>query len=132
MPVCKPFDFSIKFERESCWVEYSWLYRFFPFITLSISHYSLQACSIYVEKSVDNVIGVPLYVICHFSLVAFSIFQLSLVAQLCVQLFVTQWTAACQASLSISTPGAHSNSYLSNWWCHPTISSSIVPFSTCL
>ena len=30
------------------------------------------------------------------------------------------------------TPGACSNSCLSSWWCHPTISSSIVPFSSCL
>ena len=30
------------------------------------------------------------------------------------------------------TPGAHSNSCLSRWWCHPTISSSTVPFSSCL
>ena len=27
------------------------------------------------------------------------------------------------------TPGAYSNSCLSSWWCHPTISSSVVPFS---
>ena len=27
------------------------------------------------------------------------------------------------------TPGAHSNSCLSSWWCHPTISTSVVPFS---
>ena len=30
------------------------------------------------------------------------------------------------------TPGACSNSYTSHWWCHPTISSSVVPFSSCL
>ena len=30
------------------------------------------------------------------------------------------------------TPGACSNSYPSNWWCHPTISSSVVRFSSCL
>ena len=30
------------------------------------------------------------------------------------------------------TPGAYSNSYPSSWWCHPTISSSVVPFSFCL
>ena len=30
------------------------------------------------------------------------------------------------------TPGAHSNSCPSSRWCHPTISSSIVPFSSCL
>ena len=29
-------------------------------------------------------------------------------------------------------PGACSNSYPSSWWCHPTISSSVVPFSSCL
>jgi len=31
-----------------------------------------------------------------------------------------------------STPGAYSNSCPSRWWCHPTISSSVVPFSSCL
>ena len=30
------------------------------------------------------------------------------------------------------TPGAYSNSCLSNRWCHPTISSSVIPFSSCL
>ena len=25
------------------------------------------------------------------------------------------------------TPGVYSNSYLSSWWCHPTISSSVIP-----
>ena len=29
-----------------------------------------------------------------------------------------------------STPGAYSNSCLLSWWCHPTISSSITPFSS--
>ena len=29
------------------------------------------------------------------------------------------------------TPGAHSNSCPSSWWCHPAISSSVVPFSSC-
>ena len=30
------------------------------------------------------------------------------------------------------TPGASSNSGPSSWWCHPTISSSVIPFSSCL
>ena len=30
------------------------------------------------------------------------------------------------------TPGAYSNSCPSSWWCHPTISWSVVPFSSCL
>ena len=29
------------------------------------------------------------------------------------------------------TPGDYSNSCLSSWWCHPAISSSVVPFSSC-
>ena len=29
-------------------------------------------------------------------------------------------------------PGAYSDSRPSSWWCHPTISSSVVPFSSCL
>ena len=28
------------------------------------------------------------------------------------------------------TPGAYSNSCSSSWWCHPTISSSVIPFSS--
>ena len=43
-----------------------------------------------------------------------------------VRLFLTTWTAAHQASLSIT----NSRSPLSRW-CHPAISSSIVPFSSC-
>ena len=30
------------------------------------------------------------------------------------------------------TPGIYSNSCPLSWWCHPTISSSVVPFSSCL
>ena len=29
------------------------------------------------------------------------------------------------------TPGVHSNSYPSSRWCHPAISSSVIPFSSC-
>ena len=30
------------------------------------------------------------------------------------------------------TPGTCSNSCPLSWWCHPTISSSVIPFSSCL
>ena len=30
------------------------------------------------------------------------------------------------------TPGVHPNSCPLSWWCHPTISSSVIPFSSCL
>ena len=47
-----------------------------------------------------------------------------------VLIFVTLWTTACQASLSIS-PRVHPNLCPLSRWCHPTISSSVVPFSSC-
>ena len=50
----------------------------------------------------------------------------------CVWLFVTPWTAACQASCLSSIPGACSNSCPSSQWCHPSILSSVAPFSSCL
>ena len=48
-----------------------------------------------------------------------------------VQLFAIPWTAARQASLSSSLPVC-SNSFPLSGWCHPTISSSAAPFSSCL
>ena len=32
---------------------------------------------------------------------------------------------------SSATPGVYSNSCPLNWWCHPTISCSVIPFSSC-
>ena len=49
----------------------------------------------------------------------------------CVWFFVTTWTAACQASLFFTAPGVCSNSCPLSRWCHPTISSSVFPFSSC-
>ena len=43
----------------------------------------------------------------------------------------TPWTAAHQVSLSFLPPGACLNSCPLSWWCHPSISSSAVPFSSC-
>ena len=50
----------------------------------------------------------------------------------CVRLFATPWIVAHQASLSITNSRVHSNSCPSSRWCHPAISSSVVPFSFCL
>ena len=49
-----------------------------------------------------------------------------------VWLFATPWTAAYQASLSITYSQSCSNSCPSSQWCHPTVSSSVVPFCSCL
>ena len=47
-----------------------------------------------------------------------------------VRLFATPWTAACQASLSITNSQSPPNPCPLSRWCHPTISSSVVPFSS--
>ena len=44
-----------------------------------------------------------------------------------VQLFVTPWTTAHQASLCSLSPRVCSNSYPLSWWYHPTISSLCCP-----
>ena len=60
-----------------------------------------------------------------FSLLWIMFFISSVQSLSCVWLFLTPWTAAHQASLSIT--GAYSNSCPSRRWCHPT---SVVPFSS--
>ena len=60
-------------------------------------------------------------------------FQYSSVQSLShVQLFVTPWTAARPASLSITTSQSLLSSCSLRRWCCLTISSSVVPFSSCL
>ena len=48
-----------------------------------------------------------------------------------VWLFVIPWTAARQASLSFTISLSLLNSCSLSQWCHPTISISVVPFSSC-
>ena len=51
--------------------------RFYPFITLNIScHFP---CRVSAEKSADNLMWIPSYVIYCFSLVAFNVFSLTLI-----------------------------------------------------
>ena len=47
-----------------------------------------------------------------------------------VVLFGTPWTADARPPCPSPTPGAYPNSCPSSWWCHPTSSSSVVPFSS--
>ena len=49
----------------------------------------------------------------------------------CVRLFATPWIAALPAPCLSPTPRVHSNSCPSSRWCHPAISSSVIPFSSC-
>ena len=59
--------------------------------------------------------------------VFFCLYQFSSVAQSCL----TLWPHGLQHATSPAT-GAYSNSCPLSQWCHPTISSSVIPFSSCL
>ena len=47
-----------------------------------------------------------------------------------VQLFSTPWAVVHQASRPSPTPRVYPDSCPLSWWCHPTISSSVIPFSS--
>ena len=49
-----------------------------------------------------------------------------------LQMVVTPWTAAHRAPCPSPTPRACSHSSPSSQWYYPTISSSVIPFSSCL
>ena len=63
--------------------------------------------------------------LCYFPLIR-SVQSLS-----CVRLFSTPWIAARQASLSITNSRSSLRVRPSSQWCHPAISSSVSPFSSC-
>ena len=60
------------------------------------------------------------------------IFQFSSVAQLCLTLWQPHGQQHAKPPCPSPTPRAYSNSCPLSWWCHPTISSSVIPFSSCL
>ena len=55
--------------------------------------------------------------------------EFSSVAQLCLTLCYPHGLQHARLPCPSPTPGACSNSHPSSQWCHPTISSSVVPFS---
>ena len=84
----------------------------------------LHKCS-YTDNALESPL-LPLNWIWLYNCLLYSVQSLSR-----VQLFVTPWTTAHQASCPSPTPGACSNSCPSSQWCLPTISF-VMPFSSCL
>ena len=66
---------------------------------------------------------------CYFLLTTCSVQSVQSLS--CVQLFKTPWIAARQASLSITDSQSSLKPCPSSQWCHPAISSSVIPFSSC-
>ena len=67
---------------------------------------------------------------CYMTFTPVSLMFISVQSLSHVRLFVTPWTAACQAFLSITNSWGLFNSCWLSQWCHPTISSSVIPFSS--
>ena len=59
-------------------------------------------------------------------------YQFSSVAQSCPTLCDPMECSTPRPPCPSPTPGVHPNPRLLSRWCHPTISSSVVPFSSCL
>ena len=104
---------------------FSWCFHFInaPMVVLFWS--LIYSLCFEISSSHFIVLSSCLWVFILLNLCSFSVQLLSR-----VQLFVTPWTAAHQASLSITAPGVYPNSRPLSQWCHPTISSSVVPFSS--
>ena len=58
--------------------------------------------------------------------------QFSSIAQSCPTLLWTHGLQHTRPPCPSPTPGVYSNSCALSQWCHPTISSSVIPFSSCL
>ena len=58
--------------------------------------------------------------------------QFSLVAQSCPTLLRPHGLQQARYPCPSPPPRVYSNSCPLSWWCHPTISSSVVPFCSCL
>ena len=108
----------------SLWIYLIWNYwiltcRLTSFIKFGgFSHYSSHNLSL-------SCLETPIMQTC---ICLISSVQFSSVAQSCPT-FAIPWIAVRQASLSITNSRVNSDSRPSSPWCHPAISSSIVPFS---
>ena len=85
-------------------------------------------CKLQILSTINCILGVQSYPLPFPHDWTFSSVQLLS----CVWLFATPWTTARQRPPCPSpTPRVHPNPCPLSQWCHPTISSSVVPFSSC-
>ena len=73
--------------------------------------------------------------ILYFSIATITSLHIILLLFSCSVMSDSLWPYGLQHSrlpCSSPTPGAYSNSCPLSWWCHPTVSFSAIPFSSCL
>ena len=87
---------------------------------MGVPYCSDQRLNLILKSLVDP------YGMIHLSLQFSSVQSLS-----CVRLFASHESQHARPPCPSPTPGVHPNSCPSSWWCHPAISSSVIPFSSC-
>ena len=110
---------------------YSWLRRLCHLILLSQDSTWVETVCSWRQANQDTICCSSKLAFQKRCFVGFKMCQFSSVAQSCPTL-CDPWTAVCQASLSIINSRSLLNSCPLSWWCHPTVSSSVIPFSSYL
>ena len=83
-----------------------------------------------LTKKVEKIVQVPIYPLPIQHLTESDFSSVQVLSH--VWLFATPWTTHARPPCPSPTPGIYSNSSQLSRWYHPTILSSIVPFSSCL
>ena len=100
--------------------------KIFPFISGILRGFPVALS--YTETFIINLGGFLHYI----QLLYFNIFQFSSVAQSCLIFCDPHGLQHSRPPCPSPAPGVYSNSCLSSRLCHSTLSSSVVPFSSCL
>ena len=122
IPGCQYVTLSLD---QNCFTKITVIFRYLFMIT-SVYHVSFKTIKIHILYKHQSVLDKWFVSISDFSIFYFSSVQLLNHGQL----FGTPWTAAHQASITNSWSCSDSCPF--SLWCHPTISCSVIPFSSCL
>ena len=91
-----------------------------PLLILKATHFTNEKTEVYLSRGLE-ILGLS------FKSTFNSVQLLN-----CVWLFATDGLQYATPPCPSTTPSIYSNSNPLSWWCHPTISSSVTPFSSCL
>ena len=106
-----------------------WFWLAFPWGLVMLGFFMLGLCMSFLEKSLFRASA-------HFVLFSIKFHEFFIYVLIsCSGVSDSSWPHELQHTrppCPSPTPGVHSNSHPSSRWCHPAISSSVVPFSSCL
>ena len=105
------------------WIKGTYIHSFlFSYLPFHFGIYILFLLFHWFHLQLKHILNSPVDLSVQFS----SVHSLS-----SVWLFVTPWTKHTRPPCPSPTPGVYPNPCPISRWCHPTISSSVFPFSSC-